>query len=78
MTFTEIGWTTLCYPMLTMLTWMRPAYFYFMICDSRHQGSGIYYIHICIYAYMCTYIYIYISISMYMYIYIYIYIYTHL
>ena len=29
--FTEIGWTILHYPMLTMLTWMCPAYFHIII-----------------------------------------------
>ena len=29
--FTEIGWNILYCPMLTMLTWVRPAYFYIIV-----------------------------------------------
>ena len=63
--FTEIGWTIPYYPMLTMLTWMRPAYFYFMFYTSLsiyiyiYTHTHMYYVYIYIYT---VYIYIYIYV----------------
>ena len=41
--FTEIGWTVMYYPMLTMLTWMRPAYFNIILHVSFFLFSFLFY-----------------------------------
>ena len=80
--FTEIGWTILYCPMLTVLIWMRPLCVYrnhvLQNRDSRHRWSGTsewgWDMCMCVYMYIYIYIYIFLFVCVYIYIYICIYI----